>query len=278
MTKYFKCKYCVNKSTVEVAHFNILDNFLDDLTMPTLKVVSSELLKGNLDIDESNCPNCNDFLLVPSLLQKFDTNIAIFLEGASSVTVDNYTIITGGFIMDPQTGEFQASKSMNLVNFVKDGFLKGFKVDQVGQIVQQRYFHSTFYNQRTKKVFIMGGIEIKPSGELKWVSSVEFMNFDLKDKNKSKYTWITEKVGPIKRARSNFNGFSSNEYIYLYGGVCGVDAHENSLERYNCETLTGESIHFEKPNGFLYPAYGLCLQNKADEFYIIGLFYYLARA
>ena len=182
--------------------------------------------------------------------------MAIFLEGASSVTIDNYTIITGGYNLNPNTHELEASKSMNLVNFVKDGFLKGFKIEHVGKIVQQRYFHQTFYNKQTKKVFIIGGIEIKPSGELKWVSSVEFMDFDLKAKDKSKYSWVTDKVGAIKQARSNFNGFSSNEFIYLYGGVCGVESHENSLERYNCEKLQSEIINFEKPKGFLYPASG----------------------
>jgi len=196
--------------------------------------------------------------------------VAIFLEGASSVTIGNYTIITGGYNLNPKTNEVEASKSMNLVNYVKDGFLKGFKVDHVGKIVQQRYFHSTFYNKQSKKVFIMGGIEIKPSGELKWVSSVEYMNFDLGNKDKSKYSWVTDKVGPIKQARSNFNGFSSNEFIYLYGGVNGIETHENSMERYNCVKLVAESINFQKPNGFQYPASGLCLENKADEFFIIG--------
>jgi len=150
---------------------------------------------------------------------------------------------------------------MNLLNFIKDGFYKTFVVEHVGEILQQRYFHSCFFNQATKKVYIMGGIEIREANnEMKWINSVEYMNFDRSKNKDMTYRWIAGKPNShLTYGRSNFNGFSTKEFIYVYGGVSGVEKPENTIERYNCKKSISEVINFEKlPLGFAWPSYGIC--------------------
>jgi len=52
LTKHFKCKYCTNKTIKEYATLNIVQNFIEDLTIPLLKVVSSKMTKDNLELDD----------------------------------------------------------------------------------------------------------------------------------------------------------------------------------------------------------------------------------
>jgi len=53
----------------------------------------------NLELDEVNCPQCEDFTLVPKLLQKNENDMwpADLQEGCSTVNIGNFVIVTGGY-------------------------------------------------------------------------------------------------------------------------------------------------------------------------------------
>jgi len=144
----------------------------------------------------------------------------------------------------------------------------------LGEIIQQRYFHSCFFNKETKKVFIMGGIDVKKGqgkNQLTWINSVEAMSFNPAKVNQGNFNWNTK--SPLKKARSNFNGFSHGKSIYVFGGLSAVDTNENSVEKYDCENMESSLINFKTPNGFTgFPAYSVCFDNtkNANEFYIVG--------
>ena len=98
------------------------------------------------------------------------------------------------------------------------------------------------------------------------------MKFDAQSSsNKMNLEWTSSSVGNIKKPRSNFNGFVQGKFIYIYGGLSGVDTNENTIEKYNCEKLFSEVLVFKnEPKGFYWPAFSVTVPNDDKSFFIIG--------
>lgn len=271
LLKNFKCKYCVNKQATEIAIFKLVTNFVDDFSIPIFKLVSAKIEKDNQEIDEESYPSDFNFSLIPALIEKTTKDqfmLAVINEACSAIAIQNYAIVTGGYVAD-ELGVISAQNTSMMISFVKDGFYKVFNVEKLGQIQQQRYFHSTFYCEEMKSIFIIGGIEVKqPNNELKWINSVESTKFDPQNPD-TDFVWKSS--GTLLKARSNFNGFVFGTKIYVYGGVNGIDTNENTIEEFDCQKNKSVYINLKnKPTSFTWPAFSTCTVLENNKVLVLG--------
>ena len=178
------------------------------------------------------------------------------MEGNSSCVIDSYAVVTGGFSFEPDK-KVSTSDIASVINFVKDGDRNAFTIVNVGALKQKRYFHQTFYCPDLKRIFALGGLQVVSSNpiSLKWLSSVEKVNFDPSNPSKHKFEWNDCKEG-LKKARSNFNGHVLGKFLYIFGGFSNIDLNENTIEKYDMENESSQilKLNIESLAGWGFPA------------------------
>ena len=63
---------CINKQTFDLAHFKVVSDFLEDISLPLSRVISTKQNVKTLEIDEENDPKSSEFNIVPAMIKKSD--------------------------------------------------------------------------------------------------------------------------------------------------------------------------------------------------------------
>ena len=273
------CKHCAGKE-YEACAINFPQvNFLGRYSIPVLIIGENSLGKDVLEVDPETCPITNPVSIGSTLLvDLIDESIEPrqFYMGSSTARVGDFFINSGGF--QTQTdGSIHAIALTHMVRFLKEVNIKHYNFPRsvpVAKLNRKRYFHKMVYSDKHKVLVCLGGMDIRVSGVLSWLDSIEISKIEydkagdfINSGDVLNWEILTTKLA---RKRAYFEAFAKGDFVYSFGGFNGFDSHENSIERFSIPDKKSEVVEFKTPPAFAFPASTLILPTSDGRYMLLG--------